>query len=211
MSIEGVIELGPGAVMLRAFALSLARDLVGGIAMVTAVSPLRHLVMPNGKPMAIEMTNCGPVGWINAGRAYRYSRVDPDTGHPWPPMPTAFRDVATMAAAAAGYDGFDPAVCIVNRYAVGAGLQMHQDRDDTGDRQPVVSVSLGLPAIFRFGGQGRDMPVLDVPVVHGDVAVWGGPSRMNRHGVAPVVAGNDPLTGPYRYNLTFRTARIPRR
>lgn len=208
---QTTVLLAEGAMVLRRFATPVVVALMEGVEAVVAQSPLRRLIVPNGRPMRIEMTNCGLVGWVNIDGRYRYSRVDPLTGRSWPGMPATFRRIAGAAASAAGYPDFQPAVCIINRYAVGADLQMHQDRDDTQDRQPVVSVSLGLPAIFHFGGQGRGEKPLTIPLDDGDVVVWGGASRMHRHGVAPVAPGVHPRTGAYRYNLTFRTAKIPRR
>jgi alkylated DNA repair protein (DNA oxidative demethylase) len=184
--------------------------LVEEIHRVAAQAPFRTLITPAGVPMVISMTNCGLTGWISSGKGYRYADVDPLSGKPWPGMPAAFLELAQQAAQLAGFDEFRPSICLINRYAEGTGLQMHQDRDETRDGAPVVSVSLGLPAVFRFGaGPGRDQ-ASDIPLQHGDVVVWGGPSRMAYHGVLPIAPGEHALTGRYRFNLTFRTTR-PRR
>ncbi|MHC1481101.1 DNA oxidative demethylase AlkB [Frateuria aurantia] len=203
--------LANGAVLLRGFAVELGEALLAHIGSISEVAPFRYLLMPNGQTMSIAMTNCGTVGWVRTASGYGYASNDPLTGHAWPPMPDVFRELAVQAARRAGFEGFMPAVCIINRYAAGASLHMHRDRDDTKDGQPVVSVSLGLPAIFRFGGQGRAGSVRQLRLVHGDTVIWGGPSRMAYHGVLPLEAGQHPLTGMQRFNLTFRSAKMPGR
>lgn len=209
--VNDVELLAEGAVILRGFARDVGKELLLHIAAIAGVSPFRHLIMANGMPMAVAITNCGPLGWISTVKGYRYSSTDPMTGRPWPGMPASFHTLAVQAAHAAGFEGFNPGVCIINRYTVGTHLHMHQDRDETRDAQPVVSVSLGLPAKFRFGGQGKGQPARLVPLEHGDVAVWGGRSRMAYHGIAPLEPGTHPLTGDVRLNLTFRTTRIAAR
>ena len=204
---DGVVPLGTGAAVLRGFAHAQGEGLVALVQDIAAAAPFRHLVTPGGHTMSVAMTNCGSLGWISDPRGYRYSPVDPLTGEPWPAMPEAFMTLARSAAAELGFHDFVPDACLVNRYAPGARLSMHQDRNERRDTQPIVSVSLGVPAMFRFGGQGRDVKPLDVPLFHGDVVVWGGPSRMNYHGIAPLKDASHPLTEHYRFNLTFRTAR----
>lgn len=204
---DGVVPLGPGAAVLRGFAHAQGESLVALVRDIAAAAPFRHLVTPGGHTMSVAMTNCGSLGWISDPRGYRYSPVDPLSGEPWPAMPEAFMTLARDAAAELGFHDFVPDACLVNRYAPGARLSMHQDRNERRDTQPIVSVSLGVPAMFRFGGQGRDVKPLDVPLFHGDVVVWGGPSRMNYHGIAPLKDASHPLTEHYRFNLTFRTAR----
>jgi alkylated DNA repair protein (DNA oxidative demethylase) len=199
--------LGPGAMVLRAFVLDDAPRLVELIHGIASVSPFRHLVTPGGHTMSVAMTNAGSVGWVSDRRGYRYSPIDPETGQPWPAMPELFMRIADAAAAEAGFKGFVPDACLVNRYVTGSRLTMHQDRNERQDSEPIVSVSLGVPAMFQFGGQGRGVAPLKIPLVHGDVVVWGGPSRMNYHGVLPLKASHHPLTGMDRLNLTFRTAR----
>jgi alkylated DNA repair protein (DNA oxidative demethylase) len=156
--------------------------------------------------MSVAMTNSGTVGWVSDANGYRYDPADPATGDPWPALPDSFRSLATRASAKAGYEGFEPDACLINRYEPGARLSLHQDKDERDFTAPIVSVSLGLPAIFLFGGTRRRDRPRRIPVESGDVAVWGGPSRLAYHGVAPLADGDDPLTGHCRINLTFRKA-----
>lgn len=199
--------LGEGAMRLSGFAEAEAESLMTASGEVAAAAPFRHLVTPGGRTMSVAMTNCGEVGWVSDRRGYRYDRVDPESGRPWPAMPQAFRSLAERAAAAAGYPRFAPDACLVNRYAGGARLTLHQDRDEGDLGQPIVSVSLGLPAIFLWGGLSRGDRTRRIPLEHGDVVVWGGASRLAFHGIMPLKGGEHPLTGAYRYNLTFRRAR----
>jgi alkylated DNA repair protein (DNA oxidative demethylase) len=196
--------LCPGAVVLRGFAAAVQDALMAGVRAVAGAAPLRNMVTPGGQRMSVAMTNCGPLGWVTDRRGYRYSSEDPETGRPWPAMPAQFRRLAQDAAAAAGFEGFEPDACLVNRYEPGARLSLHQDRDERGFDAPIVSVSLGASAVFLFGGRKRTDPVQRVPLCGGDVVVWGGPARLYYHGVAPVKA--DPETGGGRVNLTFRKA-----
>lgn len=200
-------ELAAGAWVLRGFALDVAQNLLAEIERVAARSPFRHLVTPGGKTMSVAMTNCGGLGWFSDRRGYRYTAVDPETGAAWPAMPALFTTLARVAAREAGFDDYVPDVCLVNRYVIGTRLTLHRDQDERDHHSPIVSVSLGLPATFLFGGLVRRDPQRRVPVVHGDVVVWGGPSRMRYHGVLSIKDGVHPLTGPCRYNLTFRVAR----
>lgn len=200
-------ELAPGAWVLRGFALDVAETLLAEIERIAAASPFRHLVTPGGQKMSVAMTNCGEVGWFSDRRGYRYVQVDPDTGQAWPAMPAVFASLARDAARAAGFDDYAPDVCLINHYEVGTRLTLHQDHDERDRRAPIVSVSLGLPATFLFGGLARKEPQRRIPLVHGDVVAWGGPSRMRYHGVLPIKDGEHALTGSRRYNLTFRVAR----
>jgi len=200
-------QLAPGAWVLRGFALDRADALLQQIENIAALSPFRRLVTPGGKTMSVAMTNCGAVGWFSDRRGYRYAANDPETGEPWPPMPALFMQLAREAASASGFDDYAPDVCLINRYEIGTRLTLHQDQDERDRHAPIVSVSLGLPATFLFGGLVRNEPQRRVPLVHGDVVAWGGPSRMRYHGVLPIKDGEHPLTGPRRYNLTFRVAR----
>lgn len=200
-------EFAPGAWVLRGFALDAAAVLLAEIERIAAQSPFRHLVTPGGKTMSVAMTNCGAVGWYSDRHGYRYAEIDPETGEPWPAMPRAFSRLARAAAHAAGFDDYAPDVCLVNRYEIGTRLTLHVDQDERDHRSPIVSISLGLPATFLFGGLARKDPQRRIPLVHGDVVVWGGPSRMRYHGVLPIKDGEHPLTGARRYNLTFRVAR----
>ncbi|MCG5261822.1 DNA oxidative demethylase AlkB [Cupriavidus gilardii] len=198
--------IGPGAVVLRGFALSRAAALHDAIAQIQAEAPFRHLVTPGGFRMSVAMTNCGTLGWVSDARGYRYDRIDPDSSRPWPAMPTDFAEIAREAAAAAGYPDFAPDACLINRYTPGTRLSLHQDRNERDLRAPIVSVSLGLPAVFLFGGAQRADRPARVRMAHGDIAVWGGPSRLYYHGIAPLADGSHPLIGALRLNLTFRKA-----
>jgi alkylated DNA repair protein (DNA oxidative demethylase) len=198
--------LAPGAVLLPGFALADEIAVLAGIDAVAAAAPFRHLETPGGYRMSVAMTNCGPLGWVSDRRGYRYDAIDPASGRPWPAMPAAFGALAARAAEAAGFARFAPDACLVNRYEPGSRLTLHQDRNERDFDAPIVSVSLGLPAVFLFGGDTRGGRPLRVPLRHGDVIVWGGPARLRFHGVAPVEAGwHDPL-GACRINLTFRRA-----
>lgn len=199
--------LAPGAVVLRRFALKHSDALIKGIHEVAQQSPLRHMVTPGGYTMSVAMTNCGDVGWATDARGYLYAQKDPQTGRPWPAMPDAFRTLCDLASAAAGYADFKPDACLINRYAPGAKLSLHQDKDEPDLRAPIVSVSLGLQAVFQFGGLKRSDPLQRLMLEHGDVVVWGGESRLVYHGIAPLKPGHHPATGECRYNLTFRQAR----
>jgi alkylated DNA repair protein (DNA oxidative demethylase) len=196
--------LEEGAVLLRHFAAGDAAALLEDVARVTSSAPFRHLVTPGGYTMSVAMTNCGRVGWVSDRSGYRYDPVDPDTGAPWPPMPGSFLHLAARAAGEGGFPDYDPDACLINRYAAGAKLGLHQDRDEDDQWAPIVSVSLGLPAVFLWGGKRRADPVRRMRLENGDVVVWGGPARFVYHGVAPLKAGEHPLTGDVRINLTFR-------
>jgi alkylated DNA repair protein (DNA oxidative demethylase) len=174
------------------------------IARIAETSPFRHLVVPGGHTMSVAMTNCGRVGWVSDRKGYRYDPIDPDTSQPWPAMPRSFLDLAARAAAEAGFPNYDPDACLINRYAAGAKLGLHQDRDEEDPISPIVSVSLGLPATFLWGGKKRGDPVRRFRLESGDIAVWGGPARFIYHGVSALKEGDHPLTGPVRLNLTFR-------
>ena len=200
------ISLAPGALLLRRFALAEARSLLAEVHEISGRSPFRHLITPGGFRMSVAMTNCGAVGWLSDRSGYRYDATDPETGQGWPPMPRSFLGVATKAAAVAGFSGYAPDVCLINRYVPGARLTLHQDRNELDDEAPIVSISLGLPATFLFGGLKRSERCLRVLLEHGDVVVWGGPARMRFHGVLPLADGLHAETGAQRINLTFRTA-----
>jgi len=198
------LALAPGAILLRGFATRDAAGLRRALHRVAAAAPFRRMVTPGGFEMTVAMTNCGALGWVTDRSGYRYDRVDPLSGRPWPALPASFRRLALQAAAAAGFDGFAPDACLVNRYQPGARLSLHRDADERDFAQPIVSVSLGLPAVFLFGGDKRSDKATRVPLTHGDVVVWGGPSRMRYHGVLPLRDG--PRPGGERINLTFRKA-----
>ena len=199
-------QIGPGAFILRGFVEADALKLIGALDGVLKRAAWRHMVTPSGHRMSVAMTNCGRAGWVSDKSGYRYQPEDPLTGLVWPEMPDAFLAVAKAAALRSGFEHFSPDVCLVNRYQPGARLSLHQDRDERDFSQPIVSVSLGLPATFLFGGLDRKNPIRRLRLESGDVVVWGGPSRLAYHGIAPLAAGEHPLTGPYRINLTFRKA-----
>jgi alkylated DNA repair protein (DNA oxidative demethylase) len=201
-----LLPLVPGAALLRGFARAADTLLCAAVEQVSVRAPLRRMVTPGGLRMSVAMTNCGELGWVSDRRGYRYERLDPLTGHPWPAMPPVFADLARKAAAEAGFDGFVPDACLVNRYLPGTRLSLHQDRDERDFDAPIVSVSLGIPAVFLFGGLQRAGKRLRLPLAHGDVVVWGGPARLRFHGVMPLQAGRHTLTGEQRLNLTFRRA-----
>ncbi len=192
--------------MLYGFCLQSAPALLSALTGVYAAAPARHMCTPGGKPMSAAMTNCGAAGWVSDRRGYRYGALDPQSGRPWPAMPATFLTLATRAAAAAGFSGFVPDVCLINRYEPGARMALHQDRDERDGEAPIVSVSLGLPVVFLFGGNARGDRPQRVPLAHGDVVVWGGPARFAFHGVAPLPEGRHDATGRARINLTFRRA-----
>jgi DNA oxidative demethylase len=196
-----------GARVLRGFATPDGAALLGAVESVIESAPFRHMVTPGGFPMSVAMTNCGAWGWVTDRRGYRYTDTDPATGVRWPVMPRAFARLAARAAEVAGFGEFAPDACLINRYEPGARLTLHQDKDELDLRHPIVSVSLGLAATFQFGGMERRARCRRVPVMHGDVVVWGGPARLFYHGVLPLKAGVHAATGPYRINLTFRRTR----
>ena len=196
--------LEEGALLLREFVAVESQQLLEEVERIAQVAPFRHLITPGGYRMSVAMTNCGRVGWVSDRRGYRYDPVDPETELAWPEMPAVFLDVASRAAAAAGFTNYDPDACLINRYVVGARLSLHQDRDENDRWSPIVSVSLGVPAIFLWGGKRRSDPVRRLPIENGTVVVWGGPARFVYHGVAPLRESQHPLTGSIRINLTFR-------
>ena len=194
------------AVWLPDYASQEAADLLAALQPVIAEAPWRHMVTPGGQRMSVAMTNCGQVGWVSDRRGYRYDRINPDCERPWPAMPPRLRELAIRAARTAGFDNFSPDACLINRYEPGCRLSAHQDRNERDLTAPVVSVSLGLPAVFLFGGLNRRDPALRVPLSHGDIVVWGGRNRLAFHGVSKLKDAEHPLTGRCRINLTFRKA-----
>ena len=197
-------QLEEGAMLLRGFAAAKGALLLEEVERVAGAAPFRHLIVPGGYSMSVAMTNCGRVGWVSDKSGYRYDPHDPQSGIRWPGMPAAFLDIAARAAAEAGFAAYDPDACLINRYIAGAKLSLHQDRDENDKWAPIVSVSLGLPAVFLWGGKRRSDQVRRLRLDHGDVAVWGGPARFVYHGVASLRTGQHPLTGASRINLTFR-------
>src|SRR5690606_38895560 len=200
------LPLGRSAFVLHGFALPRADDLRAAIAAIEAEAPFRHMVTPGGYTMSVALTNCGALGWTTDGRGYRYSAVDPLSARPWPAMPAVFARLAHEAAHAAGFDGFTPDACLINRYRPGSRLSLHQDKDERDFTAPIVSVSLGMAASFLFGGDKRSDRAARVPLAHGDVVVWGGVDRLRYHGVAPLKDRPHPVLGSERINLTLRRA-----
>ena len=198
--------LSEAAVVLRGFAREKAAELVAAVDRITADAPFRNMVTPGGFRMSVGMTNCGRAGWVTDRKGYRYEPRDPITGNPWPPIPGVFRRLAESAALAGGYPGFAPDACLMNLYQPGTRLSLHRDENERDLTAPIVSASLGLPAIFLFGGNRRNDRTRRVALDSGDVVVWGGADRLVYHGVAPLADGYDPLTGSRRINLTFRKA-----
>lgn len=199
-------ELAPGAVLLRGFALADEGELAVAVAAVAAAAPYRHMQTPGGFRMSVAMTNCGTYGWVSSENGYRYAERDPATNEPWPPLPGVLRALADSAAAAAGFAAFVPDACLVNRYEPGARLALHQDKDERDFSAPIVSVSLGVPAAFLFGGLKRAERPRRIELTHGDVVVWGGPARLRYHGVAPLARAEHAFAGSTRINLTLRRA-----
>lgn len=196
--------LDTGTTLLHGFALANDNGLLDGIDAVSAAAPFRHMVTPGGFEMSVAMTNCGPLGWVSDRLGYRYVERDPLTGNPWPAMPSDFLRLAAEAAAAAGFGNFSPDACLINRYEPGTRLTLHQDKDERDFSQPIVSVSLGVPATFLFGGLKRADKTRRIPLLHGDVVVWGGPDRLRYHGVLALKENRHPRLGNRRINLTFR-------
>lgn len=199
-------KLAPGAALLHGFAAAEAPALFKALQRIIKTAPFRNMVTPGGYRMSVAMTNCGAAGWVTDRSGYRYDPINPESEKKWPAMPEAFLDLATRAAAAGGFPGFVPDSCLINRYEPGSRLSLHQDRNERDFSQPIVSVSLGLPAKFLFGGLKRNERARRLPLYSGDVVVWGGPARLFFHGVDTLADGSDPLTGNCRINLTFRKA-----
>jgi DNA oxidative demethylase len=203
---EAVEWITEGAVVLRGFADDAASELVREVHEIASAAPFRHMTTPGGYRMSVAMTGCGEVAWVTDRKGYRYDRLDPLTSQPWPAMPQRLRSLATRAAEAAGFTRFEPDSCLINRYEPGSKLSLHQDKDERDYTAPIVSVSLGLPATFLFGGARRSDRSRRVPLKSGDVVVFGGPARLFYHGVATLAEGEHPHTGKQRINLTFRKA-----
>jgi alkylated DNA repair protein (DNA oxidative demethylase) len=202
-----VEQIGPASFVFRGFALPLVDRLLPALESVLNQAPFRNMVTPGGHTMSVALSSCGEFGWTTDRSGYQYTRINPQTGQPWPAMPDVFMELALAAAGEAGFVGFIPDACLINRYIPGAKMSLHQDKDEHGYEWPVVSVSLGLPAMFLFGGHQRGDISQRVPLLHGDVVVWGGVDRLRFHGVMPVRQGEHSLLGEQRINFTFRKAR----
>jgi alkylated DNA repair protein (DNA oxidative demethylase) len=211
---EGVADVRPsqevmaeGAMLLRGFARPVEAELIEALRGIVAQAPFRRMLTPGGHQMSVAMTNCGRIGWVTDRTGYRYDASDPEAGKPWPAMPPSFRELAARAAVQAGFAEFAPDACLINRYQPGARMSLHQDKDELDLGAPIVSVSLGLPATFLFGGLKRGDKTRRFRLEHGDIAVWGGPARLAFHGIAPLADGEHAVLGRQRINLTFRKAR----
>lgn len=199
-------QIGEQSCVLRGYALPWLERVLPELRAVLVQSPFRHMVTPGGFTMSAALSSCGALGWTTSPQGYRYSSLDPERQQPWPSMPPVLRELAINAASAAGFDGFAPDACLINRYVPGARMSLHQDKNERDYSAPVVSLSLGLPAVFLFGGHQRSDKTQKISLFHGDVAVWGGVDRLRFHGVLPIKEGAHPRMGPQRINLTFRAA-----
>ena len=206
MGEPGREDLAPGAVLLRGRALTQEEALLSALQAVVEAAPFRRMVTPGGFTMSVAMTNCGEAGWVTDRQGYRYESHDPVSGLAWPSMPAAFRHLAGAAADEAGFSGFAPDACLINRYEPGAKLSLHQDKDERDFDHPIVSVSLGLPATFQLGGCRRTDSLRRIALRHGDIVVFGGLSRLVYHGILALKDGEHPHLGRQRVNLTFRKA-----
>lgn len=201
-------QIGEQSWVLRGFALPQVEQLLTGLDAILAAAPLRHMVTPGGFSMSVGTSSCGQLGWITDRSGYRYSSVDPLSGLPWPSMPAVFADLAHEAAERAGFTDFQADSCLINQYVPGAKMSLHQDKDEKGYAAPIVSLSLGLPAMFLFGGFERSDKTQRIPLLHGDMVVWGGVDRLRYHGVLPIKPGRHPFLGERRINITFRVAGV---
>ncbi len=201
---EKIIEIKKDVILLKQFSLQYDQRIMHEILNLSSSAAFRHMKMPTGHSLSVATTSSGKAGWVTDHLGYRYQTTDPITNKPWPPMPKIFKYLARLAADTAGFQDFNPESCLINRYSPGAKLSLHQDKNENALGAPVVSMSLGLPATFLFGGLTRTCPKMKIPLSHGDVIVWGGSARLSYHGILPIKDGNHPLCGSYRYNLTFR-------
>ncbi|AXI61791.1 DNA oxidative demethylase AlkB [Pseudomonas kribbensis] len=199
-------QIGEQSWVLRGFALSRIEQLLPALESVIERAPLRHMMTPGGFSMSVATSSCGALGWITDRSGYRYSAEDPISHQPWPQMPEVFRELAQAAAKQGGFSDFIPDSCLINRYVPGAKMSLHQDKDEHSYAAPIVSLSLGLPAMFLFGGFARSDKSQRISLLHGDMVIWGGVDRLRYHGILPIKYGRHPQLGEQRFNLTFRTA-----
>lgn len=194
----------PGTVVLRQYATSQAESILREVKQIIQQAPFRQMQTPGGYTMSVALSSCGDYGWVSDRNGYRYSHTNPQTGQVWPLMPESFRELAQAAALEAGFPNFQPDACLINHYTPGSKMGLHQDKDEQDFSAPIVSVSLGVPATFQFGGMKRSDTPVKIPLMHGDVVVWGGEARLRFHGVLTIRQAYHPLTGHDRINLTFR-------
>lgn len=199
-------QIGTQSRVLRGCALPWVDALLPALRSVLRAAPFRQMVTPGGFTMSVGLSSCGQLGWTTDRGGYRYAAIDPHSGQPWPPLPEVFRQLARAAAQEAGFEAFEPDACLINHYVPGARMSLHQDKNERDYNAPIISVSLGLPAVFQFGTDQRSDRPLRISLFHGDVVVWGGVDRLRYHGVLPLKDGNHPVLGPRRINLTFRQA-----
>ncbi|WP_095056032.1 DNA oxidative demethylase AlkB [Pseudomonas sp. Irchel s3f7] len=200
------VQIGEQSCVLRGFALPWLDRVLPALEIVLAAAAFRQMVTPGGFTMSVALSSCGTLGWTTDRSGYRYTRHDPQTGKPWPAMPEVFLQLAQAAAQEAGFMDFAPDSCLINRYVPGSKMSLHQDKDEHDFAAPIVSISLGLPAMFLFGGFERSDKSQRIPLLHGDIVVWGGVDRLRYHGVLPIKDGTHPQLGEQRINFTFRTA-----
>ena len=201
------VEMTKDVYLLRGFGLQDSEHLLlADMQAVINQAPLRHMMTPMGFTMSAAMTNCGELGWVADQQGYRYDTLDPSTGKPWPRMPASFLQLAQTAATECGYADFTPDACLINQYKIGASMGLHQDKNEQDFTQPIVSVSLGIPAVFQFGGLKRSDKTDKIPLNHGDIVIWGSNARLKFHGIMPLKPNSHSALGAYRYNLTFRKA-----
>lgn len=199
-------QIGEQSFVLRGFALPWMNRLLPALQEVLLAAPFRQMITPGGFTMSVGLSSCGTLGWTTDRTGYRYTYADPQTARPWPEMPALFLELAQAAALEAGFSDFMPDSCLINRYVPGARMSLHQDKNERDYSAPIVSVSLGLPAMFLFGGHERSDKSQRVPLLHGDIVVWGGVDRLRYHGILPLKDGQHSRLGAQRINFTFRTA-----
>ncbi len=193
------------AIILKGFVRAKANQLVKDAELISQQSPFRTMTTPGGGKMSVAITNCGHCGWLSDEHGYRYQQIDPVTHRSWPEMPQSFLKICAAATKAASFAEFMPDACLLNKYQADAKMGLHNDNDEHDLTAPIVSVSLGLDAVFLFGGKTRQSPTRKYLLSHGDVVVFGGQSRLNFHGISLIKPTyiSDDLTD-HRLNLTFR-------
>lgn len=200
------VAMGSQAFILPGFARPWLDQLLPSLQAIEQQAPFRQMTTKGGRRMSVQTTACGELGWVSSEHGYRYCPRDPNSGQSWPVMPDCLFELAQRAAAEAGFNHFHPDSCLINRYLPGARMGLHQDKDEKGLKDPIVSVSLGMSATFLFGGFKRSDRPARTLLNHGDVVVWGGVDRMRFHGVMPVGDMPHPGLGRQRINLTLRKA-----